>query len=132
MASSLSHRSGLLTAGGILNIVAGISELIVGGITLGFATLGVPSGLVHYFQMWGVLPLYGWGIISVLPVIVGGVLVVMGIVAIGGGASAIRRESFGLSLAGAVCALPTIALGIVAVILIALGNEVFSAKARSA
>jgi hypothetical protein len=132
MESSLSHRSGLLTAGGILSIVAGIFELIVGGITLGLAILGVPSGLVHYFQMWGVLPLYGWGIVSILPVIVGGVLVVIGIVAIGGGASAIRRESFGLSLAGAICALPTIVLGIVAVTFVALGNEVFGAKVRPA
>jgi hypothetical protein len=132
MESSISRRSGLLTAGGILSIISGVFELVVGGIALDFALLGVPPGLVHYFQMWGVLPLYGWGIVSLLPVITGGILVIIGIVAIAGGASAIRRESFGLSLAGAICALPTIILGILAVIFVALGNEVFGADVKPA
>jgi hypothetical protein len=130
MTSNKEHRSGLLTAGGILSIVAGVFELIVGGVTLDLAIFGVPSGLVYYFNLLGVLPLYGWGIISLLPVILGGFLVVVGVVAIGGGASAIRRESSGLSLAGAICALPTVILGILAVIFVALGKEVFGARVQ--
>jgi hypothetical protein len=128
IASNREHRAGLLTAGGILSIIVGVFELIVGGIALDFAVFGVPPGLVRYFQAFGVLPLYGWGIVSLLPVIFGGVLVVVGVVAIGGGVSAIRRESYGLSLAGAICALPAPILGILAVIFVALGNEVFGAK----
>jgi hypothetical protein len=128
MTSNKEHRAGLLTAGGILSIVAGAFELIVGGTALGFAVLGVPSRLVYYFNLLGVLPLYGWGIISMLPVILGGFLVVVGVVAVGGGASAIRRESPGLSLAGAICALPTIVLGILAVVFVALGKGVVGAQ----
>jgi len=130
IASNREHRAGLLTAGGILSIIAGAFELIVGAIALDFAWFGVPPELVRYFNALGFLPLYGWGIVSLLPVILGGVLVVVGVVAIGGGVSAIRRESFGLSLAGAICALPTAILGVLAVIFVALGNEVFGAKVR--
>ena len=49
----------------------------------------------------------------------------LGIVAIVGGISAIRRNVFGLSLAGAICALPSGILGILAVILVALGKREF-------
>jgi hypothetical protein len=46
-----------------------------------------------------------------LPIIVGAILIILGIIAIGGGVSAIRRRSFGLSLAGAICALPLVLSG---------------------
>jgi hypothetical protein len=50
---------------------------------------------------------------------------VLGIVAIVGGISALRRKRFGLSLAGAICALPSIILGILAVVFIAVGKREF-------
>jgi hypothetical protein len=53
----------------------------------------------------------------------------LGIVAIVGGVSAIRRKSFGLSLAGAVCALPSVILGILAIVFVALVKREFGAKA---
>ena len=86
-------------------------------------------------------------------IIVGVPLIVLGIVAIVGGISAIRRKIFVLSLAGAICALPSvilglylggylgedvgaltgaltsIILGILAVIFVALGKREFRPKA---
>jgi hypothetical protein len=47
--------------------------------------------------------------------------------AIVGGISALRKKRFGLSLAGAICILPTVLLGILAVIFIALGKREFEA-----
>ena len=53
-------------------------------------------------------------------------LAILGIVAIIGGISAIRRGSFGLSLAGAICALlPINAFGVLAVIFVSLGKRDF-------
>jgi hypothetical protein len=59
----------------------------------------------------------------------GGLLLALGILAITGGISAVRRRSFGLSLAGAICALPKGILGILAIIFVALGKREFGVKA---
>jgi hypothetical protein len=61
-------------------------------------------------------------------IIVGVSLVALGIVAIVGGISAIRRKNFGLSLAGAICALPSHILGILAVIFVSLSKKEFEAE----
>jgi hypothetical protein len=53
---------------------------------------------------------------------------VLGIVAIIGGISAIRRKWFALSLAGAIGALPSVILGILAIIFVALGKREFGAE----
>ena len=60
--------------------------------------------------------------------IAGIVLAVLGIVAIAGGVSAVRRGSYGLSLFGAICALPSGALGILAIIFVALARGEFGAS----
>jgi ABC-type Co2+ transport system permease subunit len=65
-------------------------------------------------------------------VIIGVPLIVLGIVAIVGGVSALRRRSFGLSLAGAICALPASPLGILAVIFVSLSKGEFEAKKSEA
>jgi hypothetical protein len=58
--------------------------------------------------------------------IIGIVLLVLGIVAIVGGISAVRRKSFGLSLAGAICAfLPFNILGLLAVIFVSVARREF-------
>jgi ABC-type dipeptide/oligopeptide/nickel transport system permease subunit len=54
--------------------------------------------------------------------------VVLGIMAVIGGISAIRRKWFSISLAGAVGALFTVPLGILAVIFVVLGKREFEAK----
>jgi len=142
MASNGVQRRGLLTAGGILSIVAGVSQLILGGVLIVdflvsyqhclrlIRVLFLP--LIPYY--WRLDILWGSGFIpSYVPVqwvIVGGCIGVLGILAVVGGVSAIRRKSFGLSLAGAICALASGLWGILAVIFVALGKREFGAIGR--
>jgi hypothetical protein len=128
MASNGNNRGGLLTAGGILSIIGGASEVIGGGIMVALVSFGIPLRLA-------LLPFHpgGWfeHIIPVIPtwlIIVGVSIIVLGILAIVGGISALRRKSFGLSLAGAICALPLKPLGILAVIFISLAKREFRAE----
>ena len=137
MASNGGRRRGLLTAGGILSIVAGISEIISGVIITVFLT-----DLAWFFWYW--LPLqshrevwngyirdFTWVSFPTVPIwakiIIGILIAVAGLIAVIGGISAIRRKSFGLSLAGAICALPLAPFGILAVIFVALGKREFGA-----
>ena len=137
MASNGSSRGGLLTAGGTLSIVAGIFEIISGvfiAVLQDFDVLFFWSTLVWGRDVCGanigdlaqpVPPPPIW------PLIIGGfVIVVLGIFAIIGGVSAIRRKSFGVSLAGAICALPSVILGILAVIFVARGKREFGAERK--
>jgi hypothetical protein len=132
MASSGSARSGLLTAGGVLSIVVGALEvmggLIIAGLTIGIRILFrlaiVPADpgdwFGHIMPFMPVIPMW--------LIIVGAPLFALGIVAIVGGISALRRRSFGLSLAGAICALPLVPLGILAVIFVSVSNKEFETK----
>jgi hypothetical protein len=132
MASSGSSRSGLLTAGGILSIIGGAFEVIGGGIVV---ALIMSPGLRRMLLPPIPMPLLpgDWyeHFIPVMPtwlIIVGVPLLVLGIVAIIGGDSALRRKNFGLSLAGAICALPSHILGILAIIFVSLSKKEFEAK----
>jgi hypothetical protein len=132
MASDGGSKSGLLTAGGVLSIIAGSLE-VIGGVIIAVLTIGirilfrlaiVPVDPGDWFRH--VMPF-----VHVIPmwlIVVGVPLFALGIVAIVGGVSALRRRSFGLSLAGAVCALPVAPLGILAVIFVAVSNKEFEAK----
>jgi hypothetical protein len=129
MASNGDSRGGLLTAGGVLSIIAGAFE-VIGGVIIALLTVGIrilirlaliPS---HPGDWWGQF-------IPVIPfwlIIVGVPILALGIVAIVGGVSAIRRKNFGLSLAGAICALPSSILGILAVIFVSLGRREFERR----
>jgi hypothetical protein len=104
-----SRRSGLLTAGGVFSILAGTLEVIGGGTAVALLTspsvqhaLLDPLRLVAFPPVWPVVPT--WLIIAGVP------LMVLGVMAILGGVSAIRRKSFRQSLAGAICALPSVIL----------------------
>jgi membrane-bound ClpP family serine protease len=124
MASSGSSRGGLLTAGGILSIVGGAFEAISGAIMVGLMISGVirrallphllPGDVIGFGLSW-------WSI-------VGMAVLVLGVIAIVGGISAIRRRRFDLSLAGAICALPSGLLGILAVIFVSLSKGEFEAQ----
>jgi len=104
MASSDTSRSGLLTAGGILSIVGGAFEVSGGAVLVGL-TIATRELLTR------VSPYPYPGIIW--PISAGVFIFAMGIVAIIGGVSAMRRKKFGLSLAGAICcALPSVINGI--------------------
>ena len=129
MASSCEMRSWLLTAGGVMSIIGGAFEIIGGLITVvltvgGRILLGLVPGPFRPDGWWrNVMPgIPFWLIILGLP------LLVLGIVAIVGGVSALRRQNFGLSLAGAICALPSNILGILAIIFISLSKKEFEAR----
>ena len=130
MESSGRQRSGLLTAGGVLSIMAGAIEIIFGLIVVGLILVTVmQGGMLAGDSSEGPIPIMIPILIPTWAVVVAAALLVLGIVAIIGGVSAIRKKIFGLSLAGAICALPTIILGILAVIFVALGKTEFGAKA---
>jgi hypothetical protein len=145
MASSGNVRRSLLTAGGVLSIVGGISQIICSGLLIVDFVVSYP----HYWRLiyalflpglpdaWARYVLWGGGLIPLftgyVPIqwaIIGGCIGVLGIVAVVGGISAIRRKRFGLSLAGAICALPSTILGILAVIFVALGKREFGAERK--
>jgi len=135
MVSNGSERGGLLTAGGILSIVGGIYLIVVGvsmAVRLMLASDIAPDGVRVWQGFIGYSPFppfivywpsYRW-------VIIGGCVGILGIVAIVGGISAVRRKRFGLSLAGAICALPSVILGIPAVIFVALSKREFEAERK--
>ena len=120
-------RGGLLSAGGILSIIVGAFEVIGGGMMVALVSIRI-AGRPWISSFWpGVWYEHSWAVKPILPmIIVGAVLFVLGIIAIVGGVSAIRRKSFGLSLAGAICSLiPLNLLGLLAVIFVSLGKREF-------
>lgn len=132
MESSGSSRSRLLTAGGILSITGGILEVLAGGVVL---------GIVGRIMIGGQLPTIPH--ISWMPgleiqlvffptrvIIVGILILVLGAIGIAGGMSAIDRKSFGLSLAGAICVLPTVLFGILAIAFVAVSRRGFGVEAK--
>jgi len=124
MASNGNGRGGLLSAGGILSIIVGVFEVIGGGLIAALMALSIPL----WHPQFPFYPDFGdfFGAELTIVIIAGIVVAVLGIVAIVGGISAIRRKSFGLSLAGAICALlPINLLGILAVIFVSLGKREF-------
>jgi uncharacterized membrane protein HdeD (DUF308 family) len=108
MASNDDRGRWLLTAGGILSIVAGIFQINNGGL------------LMAFFLIPNIMPIW--------QTIMGVLFLVLGILAIVGGISAIRRKMFSLSLAGAICALASGLLGILAVIFVSLARREFRAE----
>ena len=100
-------------AGGICSIVAGAWGILAGG-TLGAVGLCVPA--MRMDPELGFLHLFGWP------------MLVLGIMAIIGGVFAIRRQKWGLALAGAICAVlipPPFILGILAIVFVALAHGEF-------
>jgi hypothetical protein len=145
MASNDNSRRNLLTAGGILSIVGGISQIICSGLMIvdfvvsylhnwrliyALFLPGLPDAWTRYI-LWGPGPMiFTMNYVPIRWAIIGGCLGVLGIVAVVGGVSAIKRKRFGLSLAGAISALPSVFLGILAVIFVALGKREFGAERK--
>ena len=132
MATHGSSRSGLLDAGGVLSILGGLLELIVGSIVLSIATpimIGGPLPTIPHFSWMPDLEI--WLVFFTTRVIIVAILIlVMGAVGIAGGISALRRKSYSLSLAGATCILPTVLFGILAVIFTALSKREFGVETK--
>jgi hypothetical protein len=125
--SSGSRRSALLTAGGLLSIVGGVLELIGGGIVVGIGIEYIIRG-----PFWLTPPdmrlLPGLIVVTESPaivIVVGIVILALGAIGIAGGISALNRKSFGLSLAGALCILPTVLLGVLAIIFVSMSKREF-------
>jgi hypothetical protein len=116
MASNGSDSGKLLIAGGSLSIWAGVFQIFTGvALVTGFSSF----------------PSYILSELSIKFAYMEVPLLVLGIVAIVGGVSALRRKSFGLSLAGAICAIPSpffVIWGILAVIFVALSKREFEAE----
>jgi hypothetical protein len=116
------ERGGLLSAGGILSVTVGVAQVIFGflAVLIGLnISLWLPS-LPYLGDPLSVLKQY-----PVIAVIIGASLILLGIVAILGGRAAMKRSSFGLALAGAICALPSGTLGVLAVIFVSLAKGEF-------
>lgn len=97
------------TTAGILAIISGVFGCLYGIlIAVVGSTLGAMGGI----------PFLG---------AVGAPLIILGIVAIVGGAYALKRRAWGLALAGSICALfsPAGLLGILAIIFVAMGKSEF-------
>lgn len=131
MESTGSSKSGLLTAGGVLSIIGGLLEVVGGGVVMGIGIMGI--GGPFWF-----IPEIPWfpgkeivvGAIPAVIITVGIIILALGAIGVAGGISALNRKSFGLSLAGAICIVPTAILGILAIIFVSLAKTEFRAKAR--
>ena len=132
MPSNGVNRGGLLDAGGVLSVIGGVVELVAGGIVL---------SIVRQIMVGGRLPTVphipwvpGLEIQLVFfParfMIVGVFIVVLGGIGIAGGISALSRKSFGRSLVGAICILPTVLLGIMAIVFVALSTREFDVEVK--
>ncbi|UCD22529.1 MAG: hypothetical protein JSW22_02530 [Chloroflexota bacterium] len=122
----------LLDAGGVLSISGGVVELTAGAIVLGIVgriMIGGPLPTIPHIPWMPSLEIQ----LVFFParfMIVGIIILIFGGIGIAGGISAVRRKSFGVSFAGAICTLPTVLFGIMAVIFVALSKREFGAEAK--
>ena len=132
MSSDGASRSGLLDASGVLSILGGLLELIAGGIVLSIARnimIGGPLRPIPHIPWMPGLEIQ----LVFFParfIIVGILILVLGAMGIAGGISALSRKRFGLSLAGAICILPTVLFGILAIIFVAVSRREFGVEAK--
>jgi len=96
------------TVAGVLDIIAGSLEVVIGIVVAALGSVG-----------W----FFGMGWMSAI----GAPLIVFGIIAIVGGIYALRRQVWGLALAGSIFALvgPWGLLGLLAIIFVSLGKREF-------
>lgn len=115
-------RSWKPTTAGILEIIAGALQLAIGAVTILVA--GGVAGGMHIANM----PRMSW--LVPLPLIagIGLPLLVLGVVSLLGGISALQRKRWGLALAGGICALLPMQtlLGILAIVFVAISRDEFS------
>jgi hypothetical protein len=127
--------------GGILAIVGGAAAIGQGIALLAFRGIW-QGGTGGWGGMWGPGMMWpgmlgpgmmwpdtfgypGWG--GAFAIGAGIALIVVGAIAIAGGVSAVRRQNWGLALAGSILAIPGIPpLGVLALILVAMSRKEFS------
>lgn len=110
------------TTAGVLEIVAGALHLIASAATILVAG-GVAGGMY-----WSHMPRMSIGMPLPLIAGVGLPLLIMGVVSILGGISALQRRRWGLALAGGICALVPMQtlLGVLAIVFLAISKEEFN------
>ena len=122
-------RGGLLSAGGILSLVVGVAELVVGGLLTASVLLTTGAWELQLPDVPGIGSFDVITFSSTPVLVVGIVLLVLGIWAVVGGISALRRFSFGLAVTGALCAfLPVNVLGLLALVFVSLSSAEFSTE----
>ena len=129
MASNGSERGGLLTAGGILSIIGGAFEVVGAGMAVAVVVCAfIESGGAPFPDVPSVRGVRPEGVILGAPIFfgIGAFGVALGVVAIVGGVSALRRKSFGLSLAGGICALPSGFFGAVVISFVSLADGIYA------
>jgi len=132
MESGGSSRSRLLTAGGGLSITGGVVEVLAGAIVLGIVgriMIGGPLPTIPHISWMPGLELQ----LVFFPtrgITVGILILALGAIGIAGGISALSRKSFGLSLAGAICVLPTVLFGVLAIAFVAVSRRGFGVEAK--
>ena len=131
------------TTAGILNIISGamgigggVTTIILGGFVgrLGGLSAEISDALSKWAGAWipeatdlQSLITEVAGISSAVLMAVGIMLLVFGIIALIGGIYAIKRQKWGLALAGSILALPAGGiLGILSIIFVSLGRKEFS------
>ena len=112
-----SSSSGSLTAGGVLVIICGV--------------IGIAGGLANALTGGGAVA-FGGGLEDVFYVVIGTGEIVLGVVAIIGGAYALKRRNFVFAVVGAACGFLAagplccgLFLGIPALVLIAISRDKF-------
>ena len=112
-------RSGILTAGGVLAIIAGALSVLwgIGLIIAGLGLFGVHFPPMDSYEIT----------MAPVPLIVGGaVILALSVLSILGGAYALGRRSWGMALTGGICSLLIGGvLGILALVFIAISREQF-------
>jgi uncharacterized membrane protein YfhO len=122
-------RGGLLSAGGILSVIVGVVELVAGGLLTASVLLTTGDWELKIPDIPGLGSFDVITFDSTPVLVVGIVLLVLGIWAVSGGISALKRFSFGLAVTGAVCAfLPVNMLGLLALIFVSLGSGEFTTE----
>jgi uncharacterized membrane protein YfhO len=122
-------RGGLLSAGGILSIIVGVVELVAGGLLTASVLLTTGDWELKIPDIPGLGSFDVITFDSTPVLVVGIVLLVLGIWAVSGGISALKRFSFGLAVTGALCAfLPVNMLGLLALIFVSLGSGEFTTE----
>jgi hypothetical protein len=149
MESGGSQRSRLLTAGGILSIIVGIYQIVGGLFLAGIIPPSLPFpdffldlqlrvffvlSLLLAFPLGDLGGAFWYGLMgtTVPEFLISICNPVLGTIAVVSGISAIKRKWFSISLAGAIGALFTVPLGILAVIFVVLGKRGFKAKEMDA
>ena len=121
-------RGGLLSAGGILSVIVGVCQ-IVAGVLLAIVTvfeMGLWQPELPFLpRLGGMLPIEAGMPLLIVAIVV----LVLGIIAIIGGSSALKRSSFGMALVGALCAFVTVnVLGLLALIFVSLSSGEFGTE----